>query len=158
LFVCSACDGKSTQLEPKVAPASRTSPVPTPAGPPKLDKLSREEFNRLAPELALPLFWTEDKNKDGVLDPDELAVYWGLERGAGLQDYTVKASEAEPMKFNAKMLETYARIVKQKSDGAKSDDARRSAVKKELAQGRVTLVASDLSKADPEERRFVAGI
>jgi hypothetical protein len=176
LLASVACDNKPSQPEPKVSSAPQPPPVPaTKAAGPKLDKLSREEFNRLAPELALPLFWTEDKNKDGVLDPAELAVYWGLDRGASLAEYARKESGSAPLLFTPKMYEAYERIAKQKADGAKGDgtlvggsrgsaeggtrdDARRSAVKKELAQGRVTLVATDLSKADPQERKFVAAI
>ncbi|MDF2697224.1 MAG: Nudix hydrolase 3 [Labilithrix sp.] len=171
-----ACDNQPSQPEPKVSSAPQP-PVPpaTKAAGPKLDKLSREEFNRLAPELALPLFWKEDANKDGALDPSELAVYWGLERGATLGEFARKESGTSPLAFTPKMYEAYERIVKQKTDatlvsgsrgsaeggtrdGAKGDDARRAAVKKELAQGRVTLVATDLSKAEAQERKFVAAI
>ena len=152
------CENKSAQPDPKVAtsdPSSASNPA-TKAAPPKLDKLSRAEFNRLAPELAVPLFWAEDANKDGALDPSELAVYWGLDHNATLATYVAKEGAAPA--FTPKMLETYERLVKQKEEGGKNDDARRAAVKKELVQGRVTLVATDLSKVDPAERRFVAGI
>jgi hypothetical protein len=156
-----ACDNRPAQPEPKVTsapPPTSIAPATKPAAAgTKLDKLSREEFNRLAPELALPLFWTEDANKDGALDPNELAVYWGLERGASLPDYARKESSSSPVQFTPKMYEAYERIVKQKT-GAAAGDARRAAVKKELAQGRVTLVATDLSKADPQERQFALAI
>ena len=39
--------------------------------------LNREDFNRRAAEKFLPLFWREDRNKDGVLQPNELAILWG---------------------------------------------------------------------------------
>ncbi|HVJ88977.1 MAG TPA: hypothetical protein VM580_04175 [Labilithrix sp.] len=159
LLAVFACDHKAEQPEPKVASSPGPQPVAAAvAETPKLDRISRADFNRLAPELALPLFWAEDKNADGVLDPDELAVYWGLERSTTLEDYTTKASPKAALAFTPKLFAAYERIVKQKTDGAKDDDARRAAVKKELAQGRVTLVATDLSKASPEERKFVASI
>ena len=62
----------------------------------KLDKLTRADFNRLAAELALPLFWVEDTNKDGAIDPDELAVYWGLVPGAKLAEYVDARTASRP--------------------------------------------------------------
>ncbi len=153
------CENKEGQPEPKVATAPHengASAKGAAAPGPKLDKLTRAEFNRFAPELALPLFWTEDKNKDGALDPDELAVYWGLDRGASTADYVAKDGKAGA--FTPKMYEAYERVVKQKEAGGKGDDARRAAVKKELAQGRVTLVATDLSSADARDKKLVASI
>ena len=156
LLAVAACGNKSAQPEPKLASA----PESTGAAGPKLDKLTRAEFNRFAPELALPLFWSEDKNQDGVLDASELAVYWGLDRSASLADYVAKdAKDAKgAASFTPKMYEAYERVVKQKEAGGKEDDARRAAVKKELAQGRVTLVATDVSAASPHEKAFVAAI
>jgi hypothetical protein len=122
----------------------------------KVDKLTRADFNRLAAELALPLFWSADTNKDNVLDPDELAVYWGLVPGAKLVEY-VGVDGA----FTDTAKDAVESIVKRSKDAAPpagldpKEVARREAVKKELAQGRVTLVATDLSKATPEEKRFV---
>src|SRR5882757_290495 len=43
----------------------------------KYDVMTRTDFNRRASELFLPLFWREDSNKDGALQPNELAVLWG---------------------------------------------------------------------------------
>src|SRR5262245_41419764 len=44
----------------------------------KYDRVPRLDFNRIAAELALPIFWVADKNNDNALSPDELATYWGL--------------------------------------------------------------------------------
>lgn len=126
---------------------------------PKLDKVPRTDWNRLAAELALPLFWVEDRNKDKALDPDELALYWGLEPGAVLAEYVGKEG------FTQKLLDANERIEKRHAGGPKHPEgidpkevARRDAVLKELSQGRVTLVATDLSKASPEEKRFTGFI
>jgi hypothetical protein len=148
-----ACDKPSA---PKPEPASSASASAAAAASasapaPRLDKLTRADFNRLAPELALPLFWIEDKNKNGALDPGELAVYWGLQRSASIEEYVEKGA------FTPKMVSTYDKLVRYAKE-PKSDDPRLAAVKKELAQGRVTLVATDLSKADLEEKRFVSEI
>jgi hypothetical protein len=145
LLVSIACDKPA----PKPEPTPVTSASAAPAAP-KLDKLARADFNRLASELALPLFWSEDKNKNGALDPSELAVYWGLERRASINEY-VKEDH-----FTPKLLDAYERIVKQRN--VKEEDPRRAAVKKELAQGRVTLVTTDLRKVDVQERKFVEAL
>lgn len=139
------------------AMAADGSAAPRAAGI-KLDKLPRSDFNRLAAELALPLFWSEDKNKDGVLDTDELAVYWGLVPGASLVEYVGKDG------FTSKAQDAVESIAKRAKDAAPpagldpKESARREAVNKEIAQGRVALVATDLSKASPEEKRFVGFI
>ncbi|MBX3186372.1 MAG: hypothetical protein KF819_05120 [Labilithrix sp.] len=117
--------------------------------------VARADFNRLAVELAMPLFWREDANKDGVLDVDELAVYWGLVPGAKLVDYVGKDG------FTQQAQDAFDGIVKRAKEAAPpagldpKEIARRDAVKKELAQGRVTLVETDLSKAPAEDKRFV---
>ena len=162
----SACE-KKPDAAPVPATSASTTAVATgdaqvvaarPAGV-KLDKLTRADFNRVAAELALPLFWAADANKDSTLDPDELAVYWGLVPGAKLVEY-VGADGA----FTEKAKDAIDSIVKRASQTAPpagldaKELARREAVKKELAQGRVTLVATDLSKATPEEKRFVGFI
>lgn len=122
----------------------------------KLDGVTRGDFNRLAAELALPLFWIDDANKNGAIEPSELAMYWGLVPGAAPGEYVDKGA------FTAKAQEAIAsikqRMLTKPVDPPGIDDkerARRIAVLKELAQGRVTLVATDLSKASPEEKRFV---
>ena len=46
--------------------------VPAPAAA-KLDAVPRLQLNRLAAELALPLFWIADSNGNGAVDPDEIA-------------------------------------------------------------------------------------
>ncbi|MFO0743331.1 MAG: hypothetical protein U0270_46095 [Labilithrix sp.] len=135
---------------PPVATPAPTAPPAPPADPQRLDKLTRAEFNRIAPELASPLFWISDNDKNNILEPAELAVYWGLDKGAKLDEYIRDG------KFTNRMLEVYAAMVAQKD--AHVRDARDASVKKELSQGRVTLVASDFSKATPEEKKFVAAI
>jgi hypothetical protein len=150
-----ACGGEEP---PPAAPLPPPPPIATPAPPPpappadpqKLDKLTRSEFNRIAPELGVPLFWISDNDKNNVLETPELAIYWGLDKGAKLDEYV------QGGKFTDRMLAVYAAMVKQKEVPAK--DARDAAVRKELAQGRVTLVASDFSKATPEEKKFVQAI
>ncbi len=156
------CEKKPAPPPPPVASAPVTTQAadaapPRPAGV-KLDKVTRGDFNRLAAELALPLFWVADTNKDSVLDPDEVAVYWGLVPGAKLTEYVTKQG------FTAKAQDAIETIQGRAKGGPPpagldaKEIARREAVKKELAQGRITLVETDLSKASPEEKRFVGFI
>jgi hypothetical protein len=125
----------------------------------KLDKLTRADFNRIAAELAIPIFWKADTNKDGALDGDELAVYWGLVPDAKLVEYVGPNGV-----FTEKAKDAIEAIVKQAAEPAApagldpKEVARRAAVKKELSQGRVTLVETDLTKASAEEKRFVGFI
>ena len=156
-----ACEKKPDPV-PAPPPVS-SSPVTTQsadAAPPKpagvkLDKVTRGDFNRLAAELALPVFWVADTNKDAAIDPDELAVYWGVAPGAKLAEYVTKDG------FTAKGQDAVDTIQKRSTETAPpagldpKEIARREAVKRELAQGRITLVATDLSKASAEEKRFV---
>jgi hypothetical protein len=123
----------------------------------KLDGITRTSFNQIAAELALPVFWTDDANKNGALDPSELALTWGLVPGAAPGEYVDKGA------FTAKAQEAIDAIKKHvvtkpvTPPGLDAKEvARRAAVVKELAQGRTTLVATDLSKASPEEKRFAS--
>jgi hypothetical protein len=159
----SACEKKP---EPALTPVPATSASITggamqdaaPARPVgiKLEKVTRTDFNRLAAELALPIFWVADKNKDGAIDSDELAVYWGLVPGAKLAEYVGKTG------FTTTGTEAIEAIVKRSKETAPpagvdpKELARREAVKKELAQGRVTLVATDLASVPAEEKRVLA--
>jgi hypothetical protein len=146
----------------------------------KLDAVPRKDFNRLAAELSLPIFWSEDANKNNALDADELVVYWGLAPGAVLGEYVTVAETPtpiavgdatpaapvdagpKPLVFTQKMHDAYDQMVKRHREGAtnppgldQKEIARRDAVLKELAQGKATLLFTDLSKATSEEKRFV---
>ena len=108
--------------------------------------LPRAEFNQRAAERAEPLFWTQDADSDGVLDPAELAVTWGP--GAASLDRYVRDGRFTP-EFDA----AYARIARPMMlDGlAAAEKARRSAVLAELGQGRPTLVLTTLTDPRDEE-------
>ncbi len=109
-------------------------------------EVPRLEFNRRAVERAEPLFWIRDRDGDGTLDPDELAVTWGPS-DAGLGRY-VKGGRFTPA-FEA----AYARIATTVSLAGLSDSerARRQAVLAELGQGRPTLVLTNLADARDAE-------
>lgn len=121
----------------------------------KTGNISRSDFNRLAAELALPVFWTADKNQNGQVDPSELAVYWGLLPSSSLGEYVTAGA------FTPKAKQAIEAITMLAGGGAPGtgldpkEAARRSAVRKELAQGRITLVETDLSGVSAEEKDFV---
>lgn len=157
---CGGAPAESPQA-PEAAASGTSAPTAPkkPAKEAKFDKVPRMDFNRIAVELDVPIFWTEDKNKNGALDADELAVYWGLEPGATVGEYVGAQG------FTDKTKAAYERIAKRHAGASvnptgmdEKEGARRLAVLKELAQGRITLVTTDLSKAPDSDKKFVAAI
>jgi hypothetical protein len=121
-----------------------------------LSVVPRADFNRLAAELALPIFWRADDNNDGRLDPSEAAAYWGA--NGGDWNEWLGADELKP-KFLAAYASIAARLKGGRSGPADSAETRRQELlRQELAQGRFTLLMSDLSKATPEDKAFVSHI
>lgn len=140
----------------KSAASVSSSAAPAKTASARLDAIPRLDFNRLAAELDLPLFWIADERSPGVLEPDELAVLWGVApRG---KEWTKDGA------FSTAFLDAYASMVKVKAEGhptAGLDDAekkRRAAVLAELAQGRPTLVRSDFRGASAEDKAFLRHI
>lgn len=118
------------------------------------DAVPRGDFNRAAVELDLPLFWSDDANRDKALDPAELAVLWG-DPPAREADWVTGGA------FTPAFKQAYARIVERVQKGpsfaglSPEETRRRKAVLRELADGRPTLVASDFSKASAEDKAVV---
>ncbi|MBI2375354.1 MAG: hypothetical protein HYV07_15270 [Deltaproteobacteria bacterium] len=115
--------------------------------------LPRADFNRIAQELFLPVFWTSDANANGALDPDELAVLWG--QGAKKSDFVVNGA------FTPELEEARAEIAEiadrgHLAPGDETEAARRALVRQELAQGRATLLRSVFNA--PEDRAVVGHI
>lgn len=115
------------------------------AAPAALDTLTRAQFNDATAQRFLPLFWREDVNHDGTLQPGELAVLWGLP-----DDDAALWIDAQG-NFTPRFLDTYASL----SKPAAAPDARQQAVLAELAQSAPTLVYTDLAKDSPAERDMV---
>ena len=101
------------------------------------DAIERVEFNRLAVQLNLPIYWIADTNGNKAIDPDEAApLLFYSEKSIELDaayDQIAAAAKAPP-----------------------SSDPRRALVARDLDQGRATLLWSDLSKLDAAERAFAA--
>jgi hypothetical protein len=131
-------------------PAAQTAPPPP--APPAYDQLARAAFNLRAAQTFTPLFWREDADKDGFVDPDEIAVL----------TYTTTATPGprrgdfvDEGRFTLRFDDAYRGLV---ASSSASDDARRAALRRELAGGRPTLVASDFRDLTEGERRFVAHV
>ncbi len=124
--------------------------VVDPVTPPpsvRYDLLERLAFNRKAAEHALPIFWRTDADNDGTLDPAELVGLWGW-TGPARADLVSGAGEFTPAfaaLYSALVTETAA-------DGVDSPEGRRlAAIRDELAQGRPTLVETDLASSSEED-------
>ncbi|HVV82265.1 MAG TPA: hypothetical protein VHE35_04270, partial [Kofleriaceae bacterium] len=112
--------------------------------------LSRADFNRLAAEHALPLFWRADADGDHDLDPDELVTTWGLPGPS-------RAELVAGDHFTPRFEELYTTLTAPapSADLAPAERARRAAVVTELAQGLPTLVETDQRQATAEDRAIV---
>lgn len=128
------------------------APPPTPAPTkPALNRLSRADFNARAQEHFFPLFWRDDPDSNGAIEPAELAVLWGPQ-GAVRATYV-----DEQGAFTKAFLDAYEAMVKPWDDKAlpPEEQKRRLSVRLELSQGRPTLIETDLSKGTDEDRAIV---
>jgi hypothetical protein len=145
----------SPQPVPPPAPAPIAAPAPEPPPPPPppaLDRVPRLELNRIAVELALPLFWVADTNRSGAIDLDEIAGVWGI---------APPEKWVEDGKLTPRFYEAYEAIVRVKEKGHdttgldEAEKKRRAAVVAELAQGRPSLVRSDFRAGSAEDKAIV---
>ncbi len=127
-----------------IATLAACSQKPAPSA--GLGTLTRAQFNDATAQRFLPLFWRDDADGNGQLEPAELAVLWGLP-----DDDASLWIDAQG-KFTQRFLDTYASLSK---PATTQPDARQQAVLKELAQSAPTLVATDLAKDTPAEREMV---
>jgi hypothetical protein len=133
-----------------------TPPATSPDGSwqASLDAVSRADFNRIAVELDLPLFWIDDADRDKALDPAELAVLWG-------DPPTRELNWVAGGAFTPTFQQAYAKVVERAQKGpsfaglSPEETRRRKAVLRELGDGRPTLVAHDFSKASAEDKAVV---
>jgi hypothetical protein len=112
--------------------------------------LSRDEFNRRAVERFLPLFWRSDDNRNGNLDPHELVVL------VGYPNSDVDAWLERSGGFTAAFETAYQQLLR--PDPRIEEPAERmrlELVREELAQGRPTLIETDLSQVTPAEKNMV---
>lgn len=164
LLALAAC----AEPQPATSPTEPAAPASSPtaanvaarAAPPKasdapsgrFDALSRLELNRIAAELDLPLFWVDDANGSGAVDPDEVTMLLGATKPA--------SGWAEGGRFTPAFVAAYDTMRHAKEAAGKpnlpdAEKRRRAAVRAELAQGRPSLVRSDFRGASAEDRAIV---
>ncbi len=146
LVALAACEHGPGPADPTVLP-----PAPRPA----LNQVPRAELNRLAAELYLPLFWDRDADEDGTIDPDELAVLWlGVEP-------TSRADWVKDGAFTDRFYAAYERLLDRKLKGPARSDAppaelgRMAILRRELEQGRPSVIRTNLLGASEADRTFV---
>ena len=152
-----ACGGDAPpppQPPPQQTTAATAKPVPTQEAPSSIPyaELTRDEFNRRAVLLNVPIFWAADANANKAIDPSEVRT---------LLFYPTDNTWVEGGKFTALFDTTYRKIALgqfEPKDVPKEDAHRRDLVMRDLDQGRTTLVDSDFSSASNEEKAFVRHI
>jgi len=158
VLLLSGCEPKATgENSPVVAPsvvappAAESQPAPG-AAQASFDRIPRLDFNRLAVEHNLPLFWRADSNADGTLQPKELSITWN-QAGRTRAEFV-----DEQARFTPAFAALYERLTSPDSARglAPEELKRRATVRLELAQGRPTLVESDFSKRPDAEKKLVA--
>lgn len=102
-----------------------------------LPVLSRADFNRLARQAGVPLFWVDDRNDDGLPAAAEVEVL-----GVGAD----RVAWIDSDNFTARFESAWRDLVEMR---------RREAVRRELDQGFPTLVAMDLTGLSPAEVELV---
>lgn len=116
----------------------------------------RADFNRISAELALPLFWVQDKNNNNAVDPDEVNSFWGLTSSADNSWVEGTAFSKTFAPAYEQILATYKTPKAPVADAAEAK--RRAAVLAELKQGRQTIVQTDFSKSPEEDKQIVRHI
>ncbi len=118
------------------------------------DKVAPAEFNALAVELALPLFWMPETASPGTLAPDELAVLWGPE-------WTARDQWVAGGKFTPRFDAAYRSVVERREKGpseaglTQAEVLRRALVRQELGQARPTIVRTETARWTQPERQFL---
>lgn len=155
-LVLAACTKPSPEPRrpfPPPGPPPPPAPVVAPAAPPRFDAVPRLAFNRVAADLDLPLFWANDGNGNGAVDPEELATLWGV--------WATAPAWTQGSSFAPAFLDVYPTLARVAATGvdvsrlAADEQRRRRAVLAELAQGRPSLVANDFRNAPAEDRAIV---
>ena len=117
-----------------------------------LGALSRDDLNRLAARLNLPLFWRSDADGDGAVDPGEVVR---------LLFYPTEGRWVAGGVFTPEFLDAFDRMCALAAPGTphatlpEPEQTRRRLIDEELDQGYPTLVYNDLTGLGAEERQFL---
>ena len=135
---------------PPAAPGAEPPAAPAPAH----DRIDRLAFNRVALRLNVPIYWSTDANKNGAVEPDEVASLLFYPTSA-----STEAKWTDGGSFTSAFEAAYARIVaantQEPSGGTPEESERRKLVTEDLDQARATLVANDLSALGADDRELV---
>ena len=150
-----AAETAPAERRPKLRPEPQRAHRPSPPRPGRVYKeLDRDAFNRLAVLLNQPLFWGADANGNGAVDPDEvrsLLFYPDYQSWADRGEFTRAFDQVYDQ-----MLALHRPDRAQEATRLPTEEVRRRAlVADELAQGKATLVWSDLSGSPEEDKRLV---
>lgn len=149
-----ACQDTPPPAYPPPAASSVVPIAPPPVQPPApsapCSGLTRDDFNRLALLANLPLYWSEDRNKNGAVDPDEVATllfYDSFPRWSENGAFTQAFNDA------CHLMQSVAQGVP--ADVPAADKERRILIREELSQGRPTLVYNDLRGLSEGQKTYV---
>ncbi len=113
--------------------------------PPSFDQLNRFDFNLHAQEHFAPVFWREDANGNGLLDPEELVVLWGWP--------TPSQPLVENGAFTPAFAALYQSLLKPQSRTLSDvENARLQLLRDELVQGQPTLIETNTASFSAEEK------
>jgi hypothetical protein len=145
LALAGGCTKKAASTAEQQPGPADAAPAPAPA-PKRHDAVARVDFNRWAVRLDQPIYWIVDANKDGNLDPDEVAA---------LLFYPQEGKWVADGAFTPVFETTYDAIAAAAKAGDDKLDERQKLVGQDLDQGRATLVRSDLRALSADEKSFV---
>jgi hypothetical protein len=146
-----ACAGEPPPPPAPVPPPSPSAPpAPPPPAAPAYSGISRADFNRNAVRANLPVYWANDADHDGVIDPEE-AVSLLFYPTTG---HWVQGGAFTP-EFDRAWQTIKAAGTLTAANPPTPEDTRRALVVKDLDQGLPTLVANDFSGASPADKAFV---
>ncbi len=151
LLLLPACAAEVPPPAPPPPPPPPPPPVViAPPPPPVYKGLERAEFNRNAVRANLPVYWVDDANHDGVVDPGEVVpLLFYPTPGHWVQDgaFTADFDRAWQAIKAAGTLVT--------ATPPTPEDQRRALVAQDLDQGLPTLVASDFANSSREDKTLV---
>ncbi len=140
---CAGVQPRPADGQPAAAPGNAPAAAPEaapPAEPASAPPLERADFNRLAIQLDVPLFWSADEQNPGRLDPSELVLL-----GVGQQRDRFVTAEG----FTPAFDRLQRRLLERRRQGA---------LAAELDQGRPTLVLTELDRSTALDRKVVRHI
>jgi hypothetical protein len=145
-LVVSACAAETPPPEPPPPPPPPpTQAAEAPQAAPTYTGIERTAFNRAAVRLNLPVFWSSDPNRDGIVQPAEVT---------SLLFYPSEGHWVDKGAFTKDFADAWVKIQHEAAAAAPADP-RRALVAKDLDQGLATLVETDLKSGSAEDKTLV---